>query len=509
VIRAAVAALVAALMLCAAAPATAQGDAVRLRVTAAFNQPSYVSTDTDVRVTLTVENVGTVAATDVNVLVESDMDADFVALGDLLPERGTARVEPGASVTVEIPVGTPLRRKLHAEFTAVATGQQQDTATGAHIAVVDAGVTVLRGSLTGKVFGDRDGDGVADPGEELVGGEVELDGGMAGVFEVARIGANGVFSFADLPVAEYFVRYVPPGGWRLADPSTVRVAPGANTVLLRAVRSTPLALTATVALDRTSYAVGDVAREHVVLTNSGTTPLNRVMAGCGAAEGENGLSGRSWGDLAAINEVGITLAPGERREFDFTEVIPPVAGEYGFVELDCSFTVDSLLGPTARTAARVPGQTGDWTGALVEAAAPADRPVVGVPILLLDTDTGQVIARAVSAAAGRYRFTAVPAGRYEVRFVGPWRHAAELTFYVQILGGRTVDGLLRVLPGPSIADPEAPRATTPLAAPRPQASPRPANLADTGASVVELTALGALLLLAGAALLLVRQRDVS
>jgi LPXTG-motif cell wall-anchored protein len=84
-----------------------------------------------------------------------------------------------------------------------------------------------------------------------------------------------------------------------------------------------------------------------------------------------------------------------------------------------------------------------------------------------------------------------------------------LTFYVQILGGRTVDGLLRVLPGPSIADPEAPRTTTPLAAPRPQASPRPANLADTGASVVELTALGALLLLAGAALLLVRQRDVS
>lgn len=507
-IRAAVAALVAALILCAAAPAMAEGEAVHLRVTAAYNQPSYVSTDTDVHVTVTVANVGTVAANDVDVLVTSPDDLDQTPLGDLLPDTGAVRVEPGASVTVDLPVFGVLRGPLRAEFRAVAVGQQQDTSAGDHEVVVEAPVTMLSGSLTGTVFGDQDGDGVADPGEELVGGVVDLDGGMTGVFVSTRVGANGRFAFPELPVSEYFVKYLPPAGWRMAGPATVRVAPGANTVVLRAVRDVRPALTATVALDRTTYAVGDIAREHVVLTNTGTTPLDRVMAECGTAEGGNGLQGVTWGDLHSGTAVGISLAPGERRVYDFREEVPAVAGEYGFVELNCRFMVDWQDGPTAQVSARVPGQVGDRTGVLAVDDDP-DRPVPGVPILLVETATGRVIARSVSAADGRFQFLGLPAGRYEVRFAGPWRHAAEPVGYLQVLGGRTVDQILYVVPGPSMADPAAPRPTTPPTAPRPQASPRPANLADTGASVVELTALGALLLVAGTGLRRVRRRDVS
>ncbi len=511
-IRAAVAALVAALVLCAAAPASAQGDVVRLRLTAAFNQPTYLSTDADVRVTVTVENVGTVTATDVDVLADSAMNVDHLALGDLAPGVGAVRIEPGELVTVDLPVFAPLSGPLHATFEAVAVGQRQDTTSGEHVAVVDAAVTVVRGNLTGTVFGDVDGDGVADPGEGLVGGEVALDGGMTGVFVNTRVGANGVFAFAGLPAAEYYVTYAPPAGWRVVGPPTVRVGPGENTVQLRAVRAARPALTATVSLDRTTYAVGDTAREHVVLTNTGSTPLDRVMAACGATEGDNGLQGLTWGDLHTSSGVGVTLAPGERREFDFTEVVPESGGAYGFIELTCAFTVDWQDGPTARATARVPGRFGDRTGILAQVGERVDRPVPGVSILLLDTDTGRVIARAVSAGDGRFRFARVPAGRYEVRFAGPWRHAADSAGYLQVLGGSTLDQDIYVVPGPSIVESKAPAPTAPTALPaasRPRAAARPANLADTGASVVELTVLGALLLLAGGALLAVRQRDVS
>jgi LPXTG-motif cell wall-anchored protein len=49
----------------------------------------------------------------------------------------------------------------------------------------------------------------------------------------------------------------------------------------------------------------------------------------------------------------------------------------------------------------------------------------------------------------------------------------------------------------------------PAAVPQAAPSPRPANLADTGADVTELSAIGLLLLLAGAGLLFVRRRSVS
>lgn len=44
--------------------------------------------------------------------------------------------------------------------------------------------------------------------------------------------------------------------------------------------------------------------------------------------------------------------------------------------------------------------------------------------------------------------------------------------------------------------------------PQPRASPRPANLADTGVSVRELSVFGVLLPLAGGTLLLFRRPDV-
>jgi len=131
-----------------------------------------------------------------------------------------------------------------------------------------------------------------------------------------------------------------------------------------------------------------------------------------------------------------------------------------------------------------------------------------VSLLLVD-DTGRVGARTSTGADGAFGFVDVPANRYEVRLIGPWRFATDVVVYRQVFGGRVAEAPLEVIPGPEVADPEAP-ATTPVrpsAMPAPQASARPANLADTGASVVELSALALLLLVSGGVLVFAGRRN--
>jgi hypothetical protein len=205
---------------------------------------------------------------------------------------------------------------------------------------------------------------------------------------------------------------------------------------------------------------------------------------------------------------GLTLAPGETRVFDFTEVVPEVAGVYGYAVLSCAFEVGRVYAGATEDRAAVPGMVGTLVGALRQ---PSGAAVPGVPVLLVD-DTGRVAARTTSGADGTFGFVDVPANRYEVRLVGPWRFATEVVAYRQVYGGRIEEAGFEVVPGPAVADPEAPAATPatparPAVVPRPQAAPRPANLADTGASVGELSALALLLLVGGGVLVFAGRRN--
>jgi hypothetical protein len=192
VIRAVGAALVAALVFAAAAPAVAD-EQVRLRTTAVFSQATYLAGD-DVRLVLTVENAGTVAVDDVSAVLSTELSHDPAALGALAPAGPRLPLAPGATFGVEVPmlVTTPTDRL------------RVDVAFSDGSAVMaEAPVTAARGSLAGLIYGDRDYDEVVDPGEELVGGGVSLVG-PGDYYGETRVDQRGAFTFQDLAAGDYY-----------------------------------------------------------------------------------------------------------------------------------------------------------------------------------------------------------------------------------------------------------------------------------------------------------------
>jgi len=155
----------------------------------------------------------------------------------------------------------------------------------------------------------------------------------------------------------------------------------------------------------------------------------------------NGFPGEASGVLKVGFGNGVPIRAGETRTFDFAEVVPERGWRFGHMIVDCVFGGD---------------------------------------------DYGQNGARV-------YAKVAVPGGR--------------VTGIVSHEDGPIPNLKLYLVAGPTQPDPDAPPATAPSSpgAAAPQAAVRPANLADTGASVTELSALAVLLLLTGSALLLVRR----
>jgi LPXTG-motif cell wall-anchored protein len=488
VIRAVVA-LVTGLTVCAAVPATAQEEEPELRTTAAFGKPSYVTTDQDVRFTVTVANTGTAAATDVHVEVTTQMHVEPAELEPLTTPRALA---PGEEFSVEVtattwPVEEPLRAHLVTWANGAPLGDGLD---------IEAPMTVLRGTVRGIVYGDLDGDEVVDPGEELVGGVVTIGGGVPYVFMDVRIGPGGAFTVPDLPVGHYTLFADLPYGWEVTTQPYYDLAGGTATWVVRAVRLVAPP-TATITFDRARYAAGDPIRVRVTLTNPTAVTRTHVREHCDG-EAPNVLSGAHWGELDP--GVGVTLRPGETRTFDFADVVPPAAAEYGFVRVTCRAGADgSWLGPPVRATAAVPGRFGSVTGRVCR---PGTDPCVPVPGVSLRLATGHALA----GPDGRFRLTGVPAGHHEIRFAGPWRHAPGGDAYLQVLGDKTVDRRVDVVPGPVIGRPAAP--VPPPARNVTTAAPVPTRLADTGANVGGLSAAGVLMVLTGAALVAVRRRDV-
>ena len=266
-------------------------------------------------------------------------------------------------------------------------------------------------------------------------------------------------------------------------------------------------LVAAVSLDRDNYSVGDTVRERVTLTNTGTTDLTGLFARCGALSpfgNENFLFADKWGELAQSDDgPGAMVRAGETRVWEFTDTVAPRAYDYGFVVLRCVFTLRGMpTGALAETQAMVPGGKGTYSGTLVSDG----RPVPDVTLLMINK--GQTAARAVSDGAGRFVFPELPADKYELRPLGPWRWETP-TFQVQVFAGEHREyPPLVLLSGPVQLDPTAPpppvekKSAVDTAAP----TPHPTGLADTGTDVADLTAFGLLLVVTGA-LCLRRRRN--
>ncbi len=514
--------IVAVLALATAAPATATPDGADLTVAVVFDKPAYLAYE-DVTVTVTITNNGTAPATATTMDYVSNVllgpTAWPVLWEQFREDLGGVDVQPGESV--ELPATFQLGDVpdvLRLSFAVRTTAPEADTAN--NTASIEATVTTRITDLAGTLYGDRDGDRQFDPGEALNGVLVTSTGGTPHTDISTRTDAAGRFFVADVPEGWYHLELGLPAGWQPDESKLVSAFVGGDEALVRAVRDSS-GLRASITFDRAAYAMGDPIRERVTLTNTGTTDLAGVTARCVEGAAPNQLGGLGWGDLVHYEAPGVTVRAGETRTFEFTDVVPPGGRLFGFITITCWFSTAFWYydGPKAMARAEVPGGRGSSGGVLY-----VDRNgsvfhddgegLPGVKLFLV-TDDGTVVGRTVTDAAGEFMFSDLPANSYTLRIAGPWQ-LLHLDLRVGVYDGEVMKGgQYSVVPGPNQPDLDAPKAAvpppvttapTPAPAPAPQASPRPANLADTGADVVELTVLGALLLLTGAGLLLVRRR---
>ncbi|HEX6359440.1 carboxypeptidase-like regulatory domain-containing protein [Actinophytocola sp.] len=502
--------LIVVLAIASAAPAAADEGYVDLFVTANLDAPAYLPSDVDtMRLDITILNQGTAPAT--GVVVRSEGNVVFAPWGDLEESGPGIELDAGRSMTFALTAKTS-EQDMAQRFEVVSAEADRNPADNRD--TVEAFLTEKQADLTVIVHYDADRDAVIDAGETRSGVMVALAGGLSWQNFSARTDAAGVAHFPGITGGEYTHQISTPHGWYTNAYEHVKVRGRTNAAVIRATYNNLSALVPTIVFDRDTYAPGDMVRERVTLTNTGATDIVGVVANCGQPGiKENVLSSLDWGELASIaGNPGVVVRAGETRTWEFTVPLPPRAWEYGYISLRCYFApVGWHNGSSvADVRAAVPGGFGTMAGTLVDESGTT---LSGITLLMINTVTGAVAARAESDGAGRFQFPEMPADLYELRPVGPWRLRDVGLFPVQVMAMTPHDYTVVLIPGPTWHDPDEPPPTTPVStvdaptiAPKPQASVRPANLADTGADVVDLTVLGVLLVLVGAGLVLVRRR---
>ena len=500
------------LMLACATPAAAEEEYVDLGLIVDFDKEAYLATEV-VRMRVLLMNSGTGTATGVVVRTKGDLVFEAGAWGDFEESGPGAKLGPGQQIPLELTApptapGTDMTQEVEL------VSAEPDIDPSSNRDSAEALVTVETTDLTLTIYGDADRDGLVDQGEAMAGVVVTLTGGIRHQSFEARTAADGTIRFPKLPGGRYWVRASVPTGWYIDATMQLVVRTEQQTTTIGATHDDLSKLIATVSLDRDTYAVGDTVRERVTLTNTGTSDLNGLFAKCGILSpfgNENHLYAVHWDELTQTElGPGATVRAGETRVWEFTDVVAPRAYDYGFVVLECNFTFRTLAaGAFAGARAAVPGGKGTYSGKLVTEEG---QPVPDVQLLMIHTITGEIATRAVSDATGRFLFPELPADLYELRALGPWRWETP-TFLVQVFAGEHREfPPLVLLPGPVLLDPAAPppvqKATVDKPEPQASPAPRPTGLADTGTDVAGLTALGALLVVAGALCLRRRQNCV-
>jgi len=484
-----------------------------IRVTAEFAEPPHV--DRPIRVRVTVSNVGSAAVDGVRGWVEDGEWFDPAQWGDL---RFGVRMEPGASTVVELH-----KSPNYAATTvhvALVVGGYSDANWADNNAVLDGPLLIARGDYTGLVYADKNDNGAFDPDEGLRDVTVKMDGGVPYGRNTQTTDELGRFTFTGLPRGTYARFFAPPGGWTPPQMSQVLIdETERGEDLVRLERPRPSVLTATVAFTDDSYAPGERADLIVTLTNTGPVELSEVGALC-TGEGKeyiivNELPG--WGALAYQAE-GVTIGAGETRTFQVWSTVPVTAFDYGFVSANCVFSMMTPNEVMAHDNARVPGGVGSTGGHVIhDRNSDGNHDGDGVPntgVLLMDPDTQVVVARTVTDANGFYRFVDKPAGRHDVRVLGPWQ-IIDVGYppagHIRVGRDFNTHQIL-VVPGAEQPDPENPAIPPADSAPPPQggvappATTEPVQLANTGADTKQLSLTGLAMLLAGTALLLVSRR---
>ncbi|MFB9683280.1 hypothetical protein [Amycolatopsis plumensis] len=276
------------------------------------------------------------------------------------------------------------------------------------------------GHASGVVYGDANGNGTLDAGEELTG--IELTLRYSTLTYRATSGKGGHFDFGEIPAARYSLGGDVIGGWLFAF-QNVQVGPDTHLV----VRGAPPLdgkLAASMAFTQDSYHVGDLAHVTVKLTNSGQVPLTGIVAECdrfGASYALQG-TGPGWGDLAGD---GVRVGPGETRTIDVTEQVPAGAVDRGLVTASCDFGyrgVDLDNHAFAGAQASVPGGKAAVVGdvAVYDDRGQVKQGVAGTKVVLVAEGHCPVTAEQTTDANGHFEFHDVlPGPDYQLLLLPP------------------------------------------------------------------------------------------
>ena len=485
-----------------------------IAVTAAFDRATYEGTEL-ARVTVKVENKGTAAGyarfVDDIQKPQDRLMYDLRQWGDFTSYAKQVVLQPGESRVVVITGEIPWYSSNTVSFSANIE-IYNDSDQSNNKVQIKAGVQRLTGNVEVLAYGDKNGNGKYDSGEEFGDLDVTLAGVRTSYSMQKRTDATGRARFDNVQIGTYRTYSYFRDGWigGTYDSATGTISADATTVIeLRAVRPLSDKFTATAKFGKAVYAAGEDYSIDLTLTNNTGAALEGVAATC-HDPGAVG-AGPGWGDVREGGP-GIRLEDGETRIIRVTGPQPEGAADAGFLGVSCDFGPrPSQSGyPTAVAWAQVPGKTAGAKGRLVhddenDGSFEGDG-VAKTAVVLVDRITKKVTARTISGDDGGFAFTDVPVGEYEPVVVGPWKAQVYTSWYFRVSASSADDVQIVVLePGPEVEDPgqplpedQKPGTTTPPVTPGASGGAGTAEvLAKTGASVLGLGLLGALLVAFG------------
>ncbi|WP_242545865.1 hypothetical protein [Amycolatopsis sp. MtRt-6] len=302
------AALTAAAVLTSVFAGPAAAERAQLEGSISGLKSEYASNE-DVHFTVKLTNTGSVTAEGVYVFPladrSTDLDVPYGAWGDLNAGRGI-KLEPGQSV--EQPVTGSIRDVRQGTLTVRVRAFDKTGSSVSPDFEGSAKVVPAPGVASGVVYGDKNGNGVRDSGEELAGLKLTLR--YVHGYDVTYTTTSddkGNFTFK-VPAADYRLGGDVVDGW-LFPWRFVHIGDDAK-LDLRGVPPLNGALAASMAFTQESYQAGDLAHLTVTLSNSGPIPLTGIVAACDRYGSDFGLKGNGpgWGDLGNT-AAGVTIAP--------------------------------------------------------------------------------------------------------------------------------------------------------------------------------------------------------
>ncbi|NKC29403.1 SdrD B-like domain-containing protein [Falsiroseomonas selenitidurans] len=305
---------------------------------------------------------------------------------------------------------------------------------------VDAGLLYL-GDLTGRVWVDRDGDGIEEGGEAPRAGVtvILLDGFGNPTGRTTTTDANGEYLFEDLITGFYSVQFVTPAGERLtlrdvggndavdSDPNplngktaAVQVLPGEVTRDLDAGLYIPASLGDRVFLDLDADGVQDgnepgIAGVTVNLLDGSGNLLDTTQTDGSGLYSFDGL---------APGMYGVEVEPLAGFEFSPKDATPDDAKDSdalgnGIIEPVMLYSGDARTDLDAGLFERVSIGDRVWRDLNANGVQDGGEPGArGVTVRLLDAG-GAVIATTVTALNGSYLFDDLLPGTYSVQFTAP------------------------------------------------------------------------------------------